>query len=164
MTKCVPEQQSKTWCPVQLELWAVVNAVRSLEDYLKGEVVIIYTDNRAAFYILTTKRASLKAQYWRWVAELDGINHTIEYIAGKDNHIADMPSRIHCPHDCKNCQRSRDKSVPLQEQKETQTELNDIETFLETESQGPPKCSPSHDEFSKGTLNAHPARRQMEVE
>ena len=103
-SKCVPAQYSN-WCPVQLELWAIFAAVRSLMQYLIGERVIIYTDNHPAYYILTTKRSVLKAQYWRWISEIAALNHEVIYIPGKTNWPGDLPSRASHPETCKQCKR-----------------------------------------------------------
>ena len=103
-TKCVPAQYIN-WCPVQLELWAIFAAVRSLMQYLVGEKVIIYTDNHPAYFILTTKRSVLKAQYWRWISEIAALDHEVVYIPGKTNWPGDLPSRANHPETCKQCKR-----------------------------------------------------------
>ena len=120
-SRCVPRRHSETWCPVQLELWAIVGAVQTLWEYIRCQDVVIYTDNRAAFYILTAKKHALKHQYFRIASELSDVQHTVEYVRGVDNLAGDGPSRMGgCPDECTNCRRSLMPGVPLQKTQQTQ--------------------------------------------
>lgn len=105
-SRCVKTQHSRTWCPVQLELVAITKAFVALVPLLNGQVIKLYTDNRAAFFILTTEKARLQAQYWRYQDLLAPFNPEIFYI--KDD-PGDMPSRVGgCPDECKGgCRRSK---------------------------------------------------------
>ena len=109
--KVIPKQYAN-WCPVQWELWAIMMAVKSLETYLKGQKVTIYTDNQPSYFILNTKRATLQAQYWRWITEISWLDCEVQYLKGKNNGGGDLPSRIyrklvkdHNVTTCKGCRR-----------------------------------------------------------
>ncbi|KAG8492930.1 hypothetical protein CXB51_010202 [Gossypium anomalum] len=73
-----------------LELAAVVFALKIWRHYLYGEKCTIYTDHKSLKYLLTQKELNLRQR--RWVELLKDYNCTIEYHPGKANVVADALS------------------------------------------------------------------------
>ena len=74
-----------------LELAAVIFALKIWSHYLYGEKCIIYTDHKSLKYLLTQKELNLRQR--RWVELLKDYDCSIEYHPGKANVVADALSR-----------------------------------------------------------------------
>ncbi|KAG8473082.1 hypothetical protein CXB51_034982 [Gossypium anomalum] len=74
-----------------LELAAVIFALKIWRHYLYGEKCIIYTDHKSLKYLLTQKELNLRQR--RWVELLKDYDCSIEYHLGKANVVADALSR-----------------------------------------------------------------------
>ncbi|KAA3459053.1 DNA/RNA polymerases superfamily protein [Gossypium australe] len=74
-----------------LELAAVVFALKIWRHYLCGEKSIVYTDHKSLKYLLTQKDLNLRQR--RWVELLKDYDCSIEYHPGKANVVADALSR-----------------------------------------------------------------------
>ncbi|KAG8503511.1 hypothetical protein CXB51_001474 [Gossypium anomalum] len=74
-----------------LELAAVIFALKIWRHYLYGERCIIYTDHKSLKYLLTQKELNLRQR--RWIELLKDYNCSIEYHPGKANVVADALSR-----------------------------------------------------------------------
>ncbi|KAA3474120.1 DNA/RNA polymerases superfamily protein [Gossypium australe] len=74
-----------------LELVAVVFALKICRHYLYGEKSIIYTDHKSLKYLLTQKELNLRHQ--RWIELLKDYDCSIEYHPDKANVVADALSR-----------------------------------------------------------------------
>ncbi|KAA3465845.1 DNA/RNA polymerases superfamily protein [Gossypium australe] len=73
-----------------LELAAVVFALKIWRHYLYGEKSIIYTDHKTLKYLLTQKELNLRQR--RWIELLKDYNCSIEYHSSKANAVADALS------------------------------------------------------------------------
>ncbi|KAA3474185.1 DNA/RNA polymerases superfamily protein [Gossypium australe] len=74
-----------------LELAAIVFALKIWRHYLYGEKSIIFTDHKSLKYLLTQKELNLRQR--RWVELLKDYDFSIEYHPGKANVVADALSR-----------------------------------------------------------------------
>ena len=74
-----------------LELAAVIFALKIWRHYLYGETCQIFTDHKSLKYILSQKELNLRQR--RWVELLKDYDCTIEYHPGKANVVADALSR-----------------------------------------------------------------------
>ena len=74
-----------------LELAAVVFALKQWRHYLYGVKCEIYTDHRSLQYVFTQKDLSLRQR--RWIELLKDYDITILYHPGKANVVADALSR-----------------------------------------------------------------------
>ena len=74
-----------------LELAAVVFALKIWRHYLYGEKCRIYTDHKSLKYLLTQKELNLR--YRRWLELLKDYDCIIDYHPGKANVVADALSR-----------------------------------------------------------------------
>ncbi|KAK5773241.1 hypothetical protein PVK06_049546 [Gossypium arboreum] len=74
-----------------LELAAVIFALKIWRHYLYGEKCIIYTDHKSLKYLLTQKELNFRQR--RWVELLKDYDCSIEYHPGKANVVADALSR-----------------------------------------------------------------------
>ncbi|KAG8486790.1 hypothetical protein CXB51_020298 [Gossypium anomalum] len=74
-----------------LELAAVIFALKIWRRYLYGERCIIYTDHKSLKYLLTQKELNLRQR--RWIELLKDYDCSIEYHPGKANVVADALSR-----------------------------------------------------------------------
>ncbi|KAA3477014.1 DNA/RNA polymerases superfamily protein [Gossypium australe] len=74
-----------------LELAAVVFALKIWRYYLYREKSIIYTDHKSLKYLLTQKELNLRQR--RWIELLKDYDCSIEYHLGKANVVADALSR-----------------------------------------------------------------------
>ncbi|KAA3473691.1 DNA/RNA polymerases superfamily protein [Gossypium australe] len=73
-----------------LELAAVVFALKVWRHYLYGEKSVIYTDHKSLKYLLAQKELNLRQR--RWVELLKDYDCSIEYHPGKANVVADALS------------------------------------------------------------------------
>ena len=74
-----------------LELAAVVFALKIWRDYLYREKCRIYTDHKSLKYLLTHKELNLRQ--WRWLELFKDYDCIIDYHLGKANVVADALSR-----------------------------------------------------------------------
>ncbi|KAJ8769768.1 hypothetical protein K2173_007628 [Erythroxylum novogranatense] len=74
-----------------LELAAVVFALKIWRHYLYGETFQIFTDHKSLRYLLSQKELNLRKR--RWIELLKDYDCTIEYHPGKANVVADALSR-----------------------------------------------------------------------
>ena len=74
-----------------LELVAVVFALKIWRHYLYGEKCRIYTDHKSLKYLITQKELNLRQQ--RWLDLLKDYDCIIDYHSGKANVVADALSR-----------------------------------------------------------------------
>ncbi|GKG20233.1 putative reverse transcriptase domain-containing protein [Tanacetum coccineum] len=74
-----------------LELGAVVFALRLWRHYLYGMKCVVFTDHKSLQYILNQKELNLIQQ--RWIELLSDYDCEIRYHPGKANVVADSLSR-----------------------------------------------------------------------
>ena len=74
-----------------LELAAVVFALKIWRHYLYGEKCDIFTDHKSLKYFFTQKELNMRQR--RWLELLKDYDHTIQYHPGKANVVADALSR-----------------------------------------------------------------------
>jgi hypothetical protein len=78
-----------------LELAAIVMALRTWHHYLLGNVVHIYTDHKSLMYIFTQPDLNMRQR--RWLEFIKDYELEVHYHLGKANVIADVLSRkAHC--------------------------------------------------------------------
>ncbi|GJY99929.1 putative reverse transcriptase domain-containing protein [Tanacetum coccineum] len=75
-----------------LELGAVVFALRLWRHYLYGTKCVVFTDHKSLQYILNQKEMSLRQR--RWIELLSDYDCEIRYHPGKANVVADALSRL----------------------------------------------------------------------
>src|SRR5436305_933865 len=78
-----------------LELLAIVAALRAFEHHLLGTKFTIITDHQSLQYFLSQRNLSPRQS--RWQLELSKFDFDIQYIEGKKNLIADALSRLSEP-------------------------------------------------------------------
>ena len=78
-----------------LELAAVVFALKLWRHYLYGESCDIFTDHKSLKYIFTQKELNLRQR--RWLELIKDYDLTIHYHPGKANVVADALSRTGVP-------------------------------------------------------------------
>ncbi|KAL0392765.1 UNVERIFIED_CONTAM: Retrovirus-related Pol polyprotein from transposon opus [Sesamum radiatum] len=74
-----------------LELAAIVHALKIWRHYLYGETFQIFTDHKSLKYIPTQKELNLRQR--RWIELMKDYDCTIDYHPGKTNIVADALSR-----------------------------------------------------------------------
>ena len=74
-----------------LELAAVVFALKIWRHYLYGETFQIYTEHKSLKYLMTQKELNMRQR--QWMELLKDYDCTIEYHPGKANVVADALSR-----------------------------------------------------------------------
>jgi ribonuclease HI len=74
-----------------LELTAIVFALRVWRHYLYRSQVQIFTDHKSLKYLMSQKE--LNMQQWRWVELIKDYDCIIDYHPGKANVVADALSR-----------------------------------------------------------------------
>jgi hypothetical protein len=73
-----------------LELVAVVLAMRTRWHYMLGNVVHIYTDHKSLKYIFT--QPALNMRQWRWLELIKDYDIEVDYHSGKANVVSDLVS------------------------------------------------------------------------
>ncbi len=73
-----------------LELTAVIFALKTWRHYLYGETCQIFIDHKSLKYLLTQKELNLRQR--KWIELLKDYDYTIEYHPGKANVVADALS------------------------------------------------------------------------
>ncbi|GJV71918.1 putative reverse transcriptase domain-containing protein [Tanacetum coccineum] len=81
----------KNYTTHDLELGAVVFALRLWRHYLYGTKCVVFTDHKSLQYILNQKELNLRQQ--RWIELLSDCDCEIRYHPGKANVVADALSR-----------------------------------------------------------------------
>ena len=81
----------KNYVTHDLELLAIVFALKIWRHYLLGEKFILYTDHQSLKYLYTQKDLNLRQQ--RWLEFLAAYDLDILYTSGKANVVADALSR-----------------------------------------------------------------------
>src|SRR2546425_268564 len=81
----------KSYSIHDLELAAVVFALKIWRHYLYGETFQIFTDHQSLKYLMTQRE--LNARQRQWIELLKDYDCTIEYHSGKANVVADALSR-----------------------------------------------------------------------
>ena len=85
-------KQHEKNCPTHdLELAAVVFALKIWRHYLYGERFKVYSDHKSLKYIFTQKDLNLRQR--RWIEYLEDYDFTLQYHPGKANVVADALSR-----------------------------------------------------------------------
>jgi hypothetical protein len=80
-----------------LELLAVVHALKIWRHYLLGNLVYIYTDHKSLKYLFTQPDLNIRQQ--RWLKLIKDYELEVHYHPGKTNVVADAISRKHrCNH------------------------------------------------------------------
>jgi ribonuclease HI len=74
-----------------LELAAVVMALRMWQHYLLGNVIHIYTDNKSLKYIFT--QLDLNMRQRRWLELIKDYDLEVHYHPGKANEVVNVLSR-----------------------------------------------------------------------
>jgi hypothetical protein len=77
-----------------LELAAIVLALKTWRHYLMGNRCEIYTDHKSLTYIFTQKELNMTQR--RWIELIKDYNIEIHYHLGKANVLADALSRKPC--------------------------------------------------------------------
>ena len=76
---------------IERECLAIIFATSKFKFYLSGKPFILEVDHRPLVYLNKFKGSN--ARLMRWALALQPMRFTITYIAGKDNHGADLLSR-----------------------------------------------------------------------
>jgi hypothetical protein len=80
-----------------LELAAVVHALKMWRHYLMGNRCIIFTDHKSLKYIFT--QSDLNMRQRRWLELIKNYDLEVHYHLGKANVVADALScKVHCNH------------------------------------------------------------------
>lgn len=77
---------------IEKELLAIVWATKYFRPYLFGRKFIVRTDHKPLQWLHGLKEPNSKLQ--RWKTKLGEFNFEVEYLAGKENQVADALSRI----------------------------------------------------------------------
>uniref|UniRef100_A0A1I8BK66 RNA-directed DNA polymerase n=1 Tax=Meloidogyne hapla TaxID=6305 RepID=A0A1I8BK66_MELHA len=85
----------RNWPPVQVELGAIIFALRQFKPFIFMSSIELHTDHKPLAFLL--KKAETHQHLARWLVELQNYNIKIVHIAGKQNTLADALSRI--PHE-----------------------------------------------------------------
>jgi hypothetical protein len=87
----------KNYPTQDLELAALVMALRTWRHYVHGNVVHIYTYHKSLKYIFT--QSDLNMRQWRWLELIKDYKLEVHYHPGKANVVADaLRSRARCNH------------------------------------------------------------------
>uniref|UniRef100_A0A8R1I9D7 RNA-directed DNA polymerase n=1 Tax=Caenorhabditis japonica TaxID=281687 RepID=A0A8R1I9D7_CAEJA len=79
------------WPAIQVEMLAIIFALRHFRPYICLSRIILHTDHRPLRYLLSKNKVNDNLA--RWLIELQQYDITIEYIEGKRNTVADFLSR-----------------------------------------------------------------------
>ena len=85
-------QTQTRWSTIEKEGFAIYYALQKLDHYLHNAKFTIKTDHKPLKYILDSPMQNKKIQLW--ALSIAGYNTQVEYIKGKENHCADLLSRI----------------------------------------------------------------------
>nr|GEY60802.1 putative reverse transcriptase domain-containing protein [Tanacetum cinerariifolium] len=85
------EDHEENYATHDLELGAVVFALRLWRHYLYGMKCVVFTNHKSLQYILNQKELNLRQR--RWIELLSDYDYEIRYHPGKENVVADDLSR-----------------------------------------------------------------------
>lgn len=85
------KQHEKNYLTHDLELAAVVFALKLWKHYLYGKRVEVFTDHKSLKYVFTQKELNMRQR--RWLEFLKDFNLDLQYHPGKANIVADTLSR-----------------------------------------------------------------------
>ena len=85
------KQHERNYPTHDLELAAVVFALKTWRHYLYGEKFEVYSDHKSLKYIFTQK--DLNSRQRRWMETLEDYDFALHYHPGKANVVADALSR-----------------------------------------------------------------------
>uniref|UniRef100_A0A914NH21 RNA-directed DNA polymerase n=2 Tax=Meloidogyne TaxID=189290 RepID=A0A914NH21_MELIC len=85
----------RKWPPVQIELGAIIYALRTFRPYIYLSEVELHSDHRPLIYLQS--KSQQHPQLARWLIEIQNYNIKIVHIEGKRNTLADALSRAHEP-------------------------------------------------------------------
>jgi hypothetical protein len=88
----IVSKTERRWPIVQLELNAIVMALRHFQSYVYNCEIIVHSDHRPLIYLLRKK--STHPNLARWLVELQQYDLHIEHVPGTRNKVADALSRI----------------------------------------------------------------------
>src|SRR5215216_6914917 len=88
------KQHEKNYPTHDLELAAVVLALKTWRHYLMGNRCEIYSDRKSLKYIFTQKELNMRQR--RWIELIKDYDLDIHYHLGKANVVADALSRLPC--------------------------------------------------------------------
>jgi hypothetical protein len=80
------------WSTIEKEAFAIYYALQKLDSYLHNASFTIRTDHKPLKYILESPMQNKKIQLW--ALSIAGYNCKVEYVAGTDNSVADLLSRM----------------------------------------------------------------------
>ena len=84
--------REKNYCTTERECLAIVWAINKFQYYLRGREFILETDHHPLVYLETFKGSN--SRLLRWALSLQPYKYKVVYISGKDNHGADLLSRV----------------------------------------------------------------------
>jgi hypothetical protein len=82
----------KNYAVHELEALAIIYCFKKWRCYLEGSQTVVKTDHKSLKHLLTQPQLSRRMA--RWVEYLAQFNFEIEYLAGKENVVADALSRL----------------------------------------------------------------------
>src|SRR4051812_41135916 len=88
------KQHEQNYPTHDLELAAVVLALKTWRHYLMGNRCEIYSDHKILKYIFTQKEVNMRQRIW--IELIKDYDLDIHYHSGKDNVVADALSRLPC--------------------------------------------------------------------
>ena len=115
------KQHKQNYPTHDLELAAVVLALKTWRHYLMGNHCEIYSDHKSLKYIFTQKELNMRQR--RWIELIKDYDLDIHYHPGKANVVADALSRLPC----------RLNSMTLKEKPSLHKELEDFRMELVSE-------------------------------
>lgn len=77
----------------ELELLAIIFALKKFRPYIYGQKVIVQTDHKPLIWLSKTSKRELNGRLARWIVTMLDFDIEIEYIPGKINKVADFLSR-----------------------------------------------------------------------
>lgn len=85
-------EHERHYSTIEKELLSIVWSTQYFRPYLYGVKFLIKTDHRPLVWLNNLKEPNSKLQ--RWKIKLNDYNYDIQYVKGKENHVADFLSRI----------------------------------------------------------------------
>ena len=82
------------WKTQELESFAIIYCIKKLDHFIRGSSFILHTDHRNLVYI----KSSTSAKITRWSMLLPEYDFELSLVAGKDNIVADILSRVYPDH------------------------------------------------------------------